>query len=253
MDGYDPATYGDRIADIYDAWYGPRMDPTEAVGFLAALASGGRVLELGIGTGRISLPLAEHGLEVHGIDASTKMIEKLRAKPGGTNIDVTVGDFADVRVDGSYSLIFVAFTTFFALGSQERQLRCARNVAAHLQEGGRFVVEAFVPDVARFSSGQSTMTVETGLDHLLLDAMRHDPVAQTVEGHHVLLTEQATTLYPVRLRYCWPAELDLVAKLAGLELEERVAWYDRTPFDACSTRHVSVYVRPGEPASHAEP
>jgi SAM-dependent methyltransferase len=243
MDGYGPSTYGDRIAEVYDSWYGPRMDPTDAVGFLASIAGGGRVLELGIGTGRVALPLAERGLDVSGIDASDRMVEKLRAKPGGDRIPVAMGDFAEVDAVGTFSLVYVAFTTFFALTSQESQLRCLERVRRVLEPEGHFVVEAFVPDVGRFSFGQSTMTLETGDAHVMLDAMRHDPVAQVVEGHHVVLTEGSTTLYPVRLRYCWPAELDVMARLSGLELEERFAWYDRSPFDARSTRHVSVYRR----------
>ncbi len=244
MDGYGPSTYGDRIAEVYDDWYGPRMDPAAAVEFLATLAAGGRVLELGIGTGRIALPLAEQGIDVSGIDASQRMVEKLRAKPGGTAIPVALGDFAEVETEGTFSLVFVAFTTFFALTSQERQLRCLARVRDVLEPGGRFVVEVFVPDMARLAAGQSTVTVETGDEHVLLDAMRHDPVTQVIEGHHIVVTERSTSLFPVRLRYCWPAELDVMARLAGLELEERLAWYDRTPFDARSPRHVSVYRRP---------
>jgi SAM-dependent methyltransferase len=245
MEGYGPSTYGDRIAEVYDEWYGPSKDPADAVDFLTSLAHGGRALELGIGTGRIALPLAAHGVEVHGIDASRRMVDKLRAKPGGERIPVTIGDFADVGVDGPFSLVYVAFTTFFALSSQEDQVRCMRRVAAVLGSDGRFVLEAFVPDLSRYTHGQSTTTIETGLDSVLLDAVRHDPVAQTVAGHHVMLTHGATALYPVRLRYCWPAELDLMAQLAGLSLESRFAWYDRSPFDARATRHVSVYARPG--------
>jgi SAM-dependent methyltransferase len=244
MDGYGPSIYGDRIADVYDDWYGERLLPDDAVAFLAPLAAGGRVLELGIGTGRVALPLAACGLDVSGVDASSRMVEKLRAKAGGAAIPVVIGDFADVEVEGTFRLVYVAFTTFFALPSQEVQLRCLRRVAEVLEPGGRFVVEVFVPDVTRYAAGQSTTTMEAGGDHVLLDAMRHDPVNQVVEGHHVLITEGSVSLYPLRLRYCWPAELDVMARLSGLELEERVAWYDRAPFDARSTRHVSVYRRP---------
>lgn len=244
MDDYGPSTYGDHMADVYDDWYGVRLDPTAAVDFLEPLARGGRVLELGIGTGRVALPLAARGLEVAGVDASTRMVEKLRAKPGGADIPVAIGDFSDVEVEGTFTLVYVAFTTFFALTSQEDQLRCVRRVAQVLEPDGKFVVEVFVPDLSRFTAGQSTFTVEAGGDHVLLDAMRHDPVNQVVEGNHVLMTGGSVTLYPLRLRYCWPAELDVMARLAGLELEERVAWYDRSPFDARSTRHVSVYRGP---------
>lgn len=244
MDGYGASTYGDRIASVYDDWYGTeRMDPTAAVEFLAPLARGGRVLELGIGTGRVALPLAERGVDVSGIDASSHMVDRLRAKPGGADIPVFFGDFAGVEVDGTFTLVYAAFTTFFALTTQEDQLRCLRRVRDVLEPAGRFVVEVFVPDVTRFSSGQSTTTFESGDGYVLLDAMRHDPVSQVVEGNHVLIAEGSAALFPVRLRYCWPAELDVMARLSGLELEERVAWYDRSPFDARSTRHVSVYRR----------
>jgi SAM-dependent methyltransferase len=243
MDGYGPSTYGDRIAEVYDDWYGTRLDPTEAVDFLASFARGGRVLELGIGTGRVALPLSERGVDVSGIDASTRMVDRLRAKPGGADIPVTIGDFADVPADGTFSLVFIAFTTFFALPSQDAQLHCLRRVAEVLEPDGHFVLDVFVPDVTRFSFGQSTTTLETDTDHVLFDAMRHDPLAQVIEGNHVLVTEHSTSLFPLRIRYCWPSELDLIARLSGLELEERFASYDRSPFDARSTRHVSVYRR----------
>jgi SAM-dependent methyltransferase len=243
VEGFGPATYGDRIADVYDAWYGTRLDPAEAVDFLADLAGGGRALELGIGTGRVALPLAARGVDVSGIDASEAMVAKLRAKPAGDRLAVTVGDFVDAPVDGTFSLVYVAFATFFALTTQDDQVRCMQSVARLLDDGGHFVLEAFVPDPGRFTNGQSTTTLHTGLDHVLLDAVRHDPVNQTIEGHHVLVTEGTTVLYPLRLRYCWPAELDVMARIAGMSLELRFAGYDRSRFDGRSTRHVSVYRR----------
>ncbi|MGH7704723.1 MAG: class I SAM-dependent DNA methyltransferase [Candidatus Dormibacteria bacterium] len=244
LDRYAPSTYGDRIADVYDEWYGPRMDPSLTVEFLADLAGGGRVLELGIGTGRVALPLAERGLDVSGIDASVRMVEKLRAKPGGDRVSVAIGDFSEVPADGRFTLVYIAFTTFFALTRQEDQVRCMGRVADVLEPGGHFVLEAFVPDVARFSGGQSTTTLEAGVDFVHLDAVRHDSVTQTIEGNQIMLREGSTSLYPVRLRYCWPAELDLMGQLAGLVLQSRFAWYDHSVFDARSTRHVSVYTRP---------
>jgi SAM-dependent methyltransferase len=242
MEGYDPSTYGDRIAEVYDSWYSPRMDPVAAVELLAGLAGDGRVLELGIGTGRVAMPLAQRGVAVSGIDASEAMVAKLRAKPGGDRVPVTIGNFADVDVPGTFSLIYVPFTTFFALQSQEEQIRCLQNVVAHLDPGGHFVMDAFVPDVNRFGSTNSATTTQTvDLDHVVLDAMRHDPLLQIVEGHHVVLTEEGTKLYPVRIRYCWPSELDVMAQLAGLVLEDRFASYDGSAFDASSGSHVSVY------------
>lgn len=241
VEGYEASTYGDRIAEVYDDWYEERLDPASTVDFPTSLAQGGRALELGIGTGRVAIPLAQRGVEVHGIDASEAMLARLRAKPGGADIPVTIGDFTDVPVSGQFQLIYVPFTTFFALPSQEHQLRCMRRVAELLEPDGRFVVDAFVPDLTRYSDNQSTTTVQAGVGHVLVDAVRHDPVTQTVEGHHVAIDEAGVKLFPLRVRYCWPTELDLMARLAGLILEERLAWYDRSPFDATSKRHVSVY------------
>ena len=244
MEGYETATYGDRIAEVYDAWYGEgQRNPTDAVDFLAELAHGGRALELGVGTGRIAIPLAERGVEVVGIDASEAMVARLRAKPGGERIEVVMGDFANVAVEGEFDLIYVPFTTFFALDSQELQIRCLQNVAGHLQ--GPFVMDAFVPLPGRFGpTNQATNTIDGGLDYVVLDAMRHDPVTQIVEGHHVLITQSATRLFPVRVRYCWPSELDAMALVAGLRLEARYGGYDRRAFDSSSAMHVSVYSAP---------
>ena len=245
MEGYRPSTYGDRIADIYDSLYQQRLDPTETVAFLAELAGNGRALELGIGTGRVAIPLKEAGVEVHGIDASEAMVARLRAKPEGTDIPVTVGDFTDIEVEGLFRVVYVPFTTFFTLASQDQQVCCLQNVTKHLEPGGCFVLDAFVPDLTRFTMNQSTTTQEAGLDHVLIDAMRHDPVAQTITGHHVVIDESVIRLYPLRVRYATPSELDLMARLAGLVLRDRFGWYDRSPFTAQSTRHVSVYTKPG--------
>ncbi len=201
------------------------------------------MLELAIGTGRLALPLAERGLEVHGIDASERMVAKLREKPGGDRIPVTMGDFADVGVEGRYALIFIGFNTFFALQSQDEQVRCFANVAAHLDDGGVFVVEGFVPDLARFDRGQRTNTTGVEARRLLIDASQHDPVEQRVVSQHVVITEEETKLYPVSIRYAFPSELDLMARLAGLELQNRWGGWRREPFTGDSPRHVSVYGR----------
>jgi SAM-dependent methyltransferase len=242
MAEYGPETYGDRIADVYDAFYSA-LDTDGAVELLASLAGGGPVLELAIGTGRIALPLAERGLEVHGIDASEAMVAKLREKPGGERIPVTMGDFADVRVDGSYSLVFVAFNTLFALLTQEDQVRCFANVAARLAPGGVFVVEAFFPDLARFDRSQRVNVNRLDPGEVMIDASRHDPVAQRVDSDHIVLTEEGNRLYPVNIRYAFPSELDLMARLAGLELKERWGGWRREEFTASSQRHVSVWGR----------
>ncbi len=241
MADYDEATYGERIADVYDTLTEVPTDTAEAVALLAELAGGGRVLELGIGTGRLALPLRARSIRVEGIDASPAMVEKLRGKPGGREIPVTLGNFANLTVDGRFSLIFVAFNTFFGLLTQEDQLRCFAGVAAHLEPGGAFVIEAFVPDLTRFDRGQRLEAMNVEMELVRIDAARHDPVAQQIVAQHVVLTEAGTRFYPVRLRYAWPSELDLMARLAGLRLEDRWGGWLKQPFSAAAGKHVSVY------------
>src|SRR5262245_39922680 len=243
MTEYGPSTYGDRVADVYDRM--PQVmgkDSGRAVLALAELAGMGPILELGIGTGRLALPLAARGLTVHGIDASEAMVKKLRAKPGGERIPVAIGDFADVTVDGRFSLIFVAFNTFFGLLSQEDQVRCFGRVAEHLTADGVFVLEAFVPDVTRFDRAQRVGVTHMGVDDVQLEVSLHDPVAQRIRSHHIVLSnEGGTQLYPVSVRYAWPSELDLMARLAGLQLRARWNDWDKSEFTAMSRAHVSVY------------
>jgi SAM-dependent methyltransferase len=239
MDGYKEETYGQRIAGIYDQWYAGYDSAT--IETLKELAGGGRALELGIGTGRIALPLQELGVAVEGIDASEAMVAKLREKPGGDSIPVTLGDFADVAVDGQYALIYVLFNTFYALLTQEAQLRCFQNVARHLAPRGSFVVEAFVPDLGRFSGQQTVRATRVGDDEVQLDASQLDPVTQQISSQHVVLTEQGVRLYPVKLRYAWPAEFDLMARLAGLQLRHRWGNWRKEPFAEDSGKHISVF------------
>jgi SAM-dependent methyltransferase len=243
MEGYEPPTYGDRIADVYDELYGQLFDVDATVDFLAGIAGDGPVLELAIGTGRIALPLVARGIEVHGIDISEAMVAKLRAKPGGDKIPVTIGDLADVNVDGKYSLIYVAFNTLFALTTQEDQVRCFRNVADCLALDGVFVVEAFVPDQSRFDRHQRVSVDRVGADEVLLEASRHDPASQTTESQHVVISSGDVRLYPVHIRYAWPSELDLMARLAGLRLRDRFGGWKGEAFDSSSQFHVSVYER----------
>jgi SAM-dependent methyltransferase len=244
MTDYSAATYGDRIAEIYDELYAFPDATESAVGLLAELAEGAPVLELGVGTGRLAVPLSERGVPVSGIDASEAMLAKLRAKPGGASISVTVGDFADVAVDGRFRLVFVAFNTFFGLLTQDDQVRCMANVAARLEPGGRFLVEAFVPDLGRFDRGQRTSSSTIRTDLVALEVSAHDLTRQHVTSAHVLVSEEGTRIFPVQIRYCWPSELDLMARLAGLELEHRWADWHRSPFTADSSAHVSVWRRP---------
>jgi SAM-dependent methyltransferase len=238
---YGPETYGDRISEVYDEWYPGSTNAEEAASFLATLAGSGPALELGIGTGRVALPLISRGVPVHGIDASGAMVERLREKPGGKEIPVTIGDFADVDIEGRFSLVYVVANTFFALLSQEDQLRCFENVARRLDNSGVFVIEAFVPDPTRFTGGQATRTGRIETDGVVLECSRHDPVTQRVDSQTVVIRDGETKLYPVNLRYAWPPELDLMARLAGLRLRKRHGDWSGEPFTAASGSHVSVY------------
>jgi SAM-dependent methyltransferase len=242
---YTASTYGDRIALEYDALYGGMFDIEATVGTLAELAGKGPALELGVGTGRIALPLAARGVAVHGIDASEAMVAQLRAKPGGAEVPVTMGDFADAPVEGEFSLVYVVFNTFFGLLVQDDQVRCFQNVARRLAPDGVFVIEAFVPDLTRFVRGQNTSTSRVELDRVVIDVSQHDPVNQRVMSQHVFITASGILMYPAQIRYAWPAELDLMARLAGLRLRHRWAGWRREPFTAASTGHVSVYQRDG--------
>lgn len=243
MEGWLPESYGERIAERYDALYAA-LDPTNAVDALARLAGGrGPVLELAIGTGRIALPLAERGVEVHGVDVSEAMVARLRAKPGGERIPVTMGDFADVPVDGRYAVVFIAFNTFFALTTQDAQVLCFENVAARLVDDGLFVVEGFFPDVARFDRTQRVGAINVELEEVQLEATRYEPLEQRITTQHIFLSASGIELAPVVLRYAWPSELDLMARLAGLRLRERWGDWDGRPPTAESGRLVSVYAR----------
>jgi len=241
MNFYADETYGERVAEVYDDWFS-EYDP-HAIDTLAELAQNGRALELGIGTGRIALPLSERNVEVHGIDAAPSMISRLRSKPGSERITVTTGSFADIPVDGEFALVYVVFNTFFALPSQEEQVRCFRNVAAHLSPNGSFVIEAFVPNMARFTSGQVNWATRVTEDLVELDVGRHDQATQRVVSQKVVITDGNVRLYPVQIRYAWPSELDLMAQLAGLQLRERWSNWNREPFTSESGKHISIYHR----------
>lgn len=241
MPDYDASTYGERIATIYDEWY--READTAMIERLAALAGNGRALELGIGSGRVALPLVQRGVPVTGVDASPAMVTRLRAKAGGSEIPVVLGDFADVPVEGSYRLVYVIFNTFFALLTQEDQVRCFQHVARLLDDNGVFVIEAFVPDTGRFTRMQNTQTNRVTADYAMLDVSRHDPIAQRVDTQHVVFRHGGVELYPVQVRYAYPSELDLMARLAGLRLHSRHAGWREEPFETGSQIHVSVYGR----------
>ncbi|GIF76656.1 class I SAM-dependent methyltransferase [Asanoa siamensis] len=240
----DPAFFGDRYAHEYDGHN--ELDPTPAVDFLAGLVpAGGRALELAVGTGRVAVPLAARGVTVDGIEGSAAMVERMRTKPGGVGIHTVVGDMADLAgLDGPYDLAYLVYNTLFNLPTQERQIDCFRNVARVLAPGGRFVVEAFVQDLTVFTNGQRVNTRALTEDEVRMEYELHDPVAQTVTYQRVTIDATGrTTLRPLLLRYCWPSELDLMARLAGLRLTARYTDWDRSPFTKDSRRHVSVYGR----------
>jgi len=238
---YTHETYGERVANDYDDWY--TYFDQDAITTLAELARGGRALELGIGTGRIALPLMGKNVEVHGLDASPSMVERMRAKPNGDRVPVNFGNFADVAADGQFALVYVVFNTFFALSSQDEQVRCFRNVAAHLTSDGCFLIEAFVPDVTRFDRGQTVSATNVTTENVDLDVSQHDPVTQRVVSQKVFLRDGSIRLYPIEIRYAWPSELDLMAQLAGLRLRQRWSNWQREPFTSESTKHISVYER----------
>jgi SAM-dependent methyltransferase len=243
MAGFDdPAFYGDLWAGFYDEHYAD-CDPAAAVDFLAGLAGTGRVLELAIGTGRVALPLAARGARVEGVDASAPMVERLRAKPGGESIPVTLGDMADVPAEGPFQLVYLIFNTLFALLSQERQAQCFRNVARALAPGGVFVIECFVPDVAMFDRGQRVRAETVSEEAATIRVSRHDAVQQRITTQVITLDGHGVHMHPVALRYSWPAELDLMAAQASLRLRERHGDWHRHPFNATSGQHVSVYQR----------
>ena len=243
MERYDPAmSFDTDVAAGYDREL--RGDEEAASAFLARLAGDGRALELAIGTGRIALPLAARGVAVDGIDISEAMVDRLREKPGGDGLDVSIGNFADVDVAGSYRLIYVVFNTLYNLRDQAEQVRCFENVATHLTDDGVFAIEAFTPGyLHRLRDDQYVDAEEVRVDKVWLDVARHDPVEQRLEKNHVSLSTSGIRLNPVVLRYAWPSELDLMARIAGLRLHERWGGWSGEPFTGASRLHVSVYGR----------
>lgn len=246
MRGYDEATYGKLWGPFYDDLYG---DVEDSVIDLLARHAGTppRALELAIGTGRIAVPLRERGVEIVGIDASEEMVAKLREKPGGGTIPVVMGDFADVEVDDTFPLAYLAFNTIFALLTQERQIECFGNVAEHLEPGGRFIIDCFVPDLKRFDHHNTRLgvsSIDSVTEHTYEMTIYH-PVEQRLDTHVVKrLDSGETVVLPVEVRFAWPSELDLMARLAGLELEDRFGWYDLRPFNERSSSHMSIYRKP---------
>jgi SAM-dependent methyltransferase len=243
---YTDETYGERWAPFYDDIFGDVDDST--IDTLEAMAGRTkRALELAVGTGRVAIPLSERGIRVTGIDVSEEMVAKLRDKPGGPAVEVVMGDMADVPVDGEWPLVYLPFNTLFGLLTQERQLECFVNVARHLEPGGRFVLDCFVPDLTRFDALNTRMAVSsiTSPQAHAYEVSLHEPVTQRITSHMVRRLDDGTSVVlPVMIRYAWPSEMDLMARIAGLELEHRWGWYDKRPFNERSGQHVSVYRKP---------
>jgi len=233
------------IAQNYDAdtlisdpvFVGPVVD------FLADLAAGGAALELGIGTGRIALPLSERGVEVHGIDLSPDMVAQLQAKPGADAIGVTVGDFASTRVEGSFRLAYLVYNTISNLTTQDEQVACFCNAAAHLEPGGCFVIELGIPQLRRLPPGDTVQAFDVSPHHLGFDEL--DVAQQLGVSHHFWVLGDRSGTFSMPFRFAWPAELDLMARIAGLRLRERWGGWNREPFTSNSPMHVSVWEKPG--------
>jgi SAM-dependent methyltransferase len=237
-DGY----FDERVAARYDESSAEMFQP-EAVDpvldFLADLAGNGRALELAIGTGRIALPLAQRGVPVHGIDMSKAMVARLRAKPGGEDIGVTIGDFATTTVDGAFSVAYLVFNTISNLTTQEKQVACFRNVAAHLEPAGCFVIEVGIPQLQRLPPGETFRVFHASESRWGLD--EYDVANQGLISHHFEIVDGRLERNSVPFRYTWPSELDLMAQLAGMSLRERWSGWKREPFTSESRKHVSVW------------
>ena len=243
-DGY----FGERVAagydDLSDRMFQPEaIDP--AVSLLAELAGDGRALELAIGTGRIGLPLSQRGVPVHGIELSRAMAARLRGKPGGAAIPVTIGDMTTTRVDGAFTVVYLVYNTINNLTTQDAQVACFRNVAEHLAPGGCFVIETGVPNLRYLPPGQDILGYRAGPDRIVSYA--YDHASQQYSGHYVEFSGGTGEYRTIPFRYVWPAELDLMARLAGLRLRDRWAGWNREPFTTDSRSHVSVWEKPGRP------
>jgi len=240
-DGY----FGEHVAAAYDESEADMFEPgvvDAVVGVLAGLAGGGRALELGIGTGRVALPLASRGVRVHGIDMSRAMVARMRAKPGGDAIGVTIGDFATTRVDGTFSVAYLVFNTIMNLTTQAAQVACFRNVAAHLEPGGCFVIEVMVPDLRRLPPGQRAVPFDVSPARWAIDI--YDVATQAMSSNYIELVDGRGEYTSMPFRYVWPAELDLMAELAGLRPRERWAGWTWEPFTSESRQHVSIWEKP---------
>jgi SAM-dependent methyltransferase len=240
--------FGEGVAERYDESSADMFDPAvvePAVAFLAELAGDRRALEFGIGTGRIALPLARRGVRVHGIDLSEAMVARLRAKPGSELIPVTIGDFSTTTVDGTFSLVYLVFNTIVNLTSQDAQVTCFQNAAAHLEPGGTFVIEVGVPSIRRLPPRETVIVVSFSETYFCLDEF--DVASQGLVSHHYRAAGDMFERRSIPFRYVWPSELDLMARIAGMTLRERWSDWTREPFTSESTQHVSVWEKPTSP------
>ncbi len=237
--------FGERVAERYDESSAEMFEPAAVdpvVNFLADLAGDGAALELGIGTGRIALPLAARGVPVHGIDLSEAMVARMKAKPGGEQIPVTIGDFATTTVDERFSVAYLVFNTIMNLTTQDELVACFQNVAAHLERGGCFVIEVGVPGLRRLPPGETYKAFTVSATRLGFDEF--DVASQGLISHHYRIENGTLELRSIPFRYAWPAELDLMARIAGMTLRERWAGWKREPFTSESTKHVSIWEKP---------
>jgi SAM-dependent methyltransferase len=247
MLGYDTATYGETMGDLDALDWAVGHDEAAASEFIAGVARGGTALELGVGTGRVALPLADLGVDVTGIDASPNMVARLSGKDGAAAVRVVLGDFADVPVAEQFDVVYCVYNTFLLLTTQEDQLRCMRNVADRLAPGGSFVVQLSVPRFDQLAQRHSTAVLRLDLEQVVLAASRHDPVNQVIERQRIAIGNGTTNLYPMVYRYVWPSELDLMARLAGLTLCGRWSGWRHEPYSG-SGSYVAVYQRPEDVA-----
>jgi len=232
--------FGEEVAARYDERSTSTVEVVNLiVDFLAAVAGDGPALEFGIGTGRIALPFASRGVAVNGIDLSEAMVERLRAKPGGDEIDVTIGDFAKTRVEGTFSLVYLVANTIMNLTTQDEQVTCFENAGAHLGPGGRFVIEVIVPGWQRLPPGERFQAFDVSPRHVGFDEI--DVVTQASVSHHYWIEDGRVDVFSPPFRYVWPAELDLMARIAGMSPRERWGGWNREPFTAESRKHVSVW------------
>lgn len=236
------ATDYDHVAPYYDELTAALPETTQTVDFLADHAGAGRVLELGVGTGRVACPLSLRGFDVTGLDNSAGMLARLRSRSDGAKVTVALGNFTDLPVEGEFSLVYAVFNTLFCVISQDEQLRAIQLAAEHLDPDGTFVVETNLPDLARSdSSGRTLNTGGVERNRVFVEAAMHDAATQRIRTQTIILSEQGIQMFPLMMRYFWPSELDLMAKLAGLRLERRYGNWDRTPYNRDSARQISVF------------